>query len=107
MHAAVVGQQQFREPKQADQPDVDITMTCINTTSATTTTVSANATLASGTACPSPPRGRSTTVAAFAAAQATYACTTPIRTIVGMMTWHRAYTAAMGHHRRPEEVASH
>jgi hypothetical protein len=107
MHAAVVGKQQSREPKQADQPDVDITMTFINITSATTTTVSANATLATGTVCQSPSRVRLTTVAAFAAAQATYACTTPIRTTVGMMTWHRAHTAAMGHHRRPEEVASH
>lgn len=44
---------------------------------------------------------------AFATPQATRTFATCVHTKVAIVAWHRAYTPAMHHLRRPEEVASH
>jgi hypothetical protein len=53
-------------------------------------------------------RGCTTTYAsAFATARATRTFASCVHTKVAIVAWHRAYTPAMHHPRRPEEVASH
>ena len=42
----------------------------------------------------------------FTAVPATYGYATTAPTNVGIVTWFGKHTAAMHHHRRPEEVAS-